>query len=68
MMNYIVKKDNLNSYIVVEVATENVIGGYNDYKMARAKAKYLNNGGGFDGWTPDFIFKNRVSFVENPIN
>lgn len=38
-----------------ETFEKNTIAWYADKEVARAHLRTLNLGGGFDGWTPDFI-------------
>lgn len=58
MMNYkIVEHD--GKYSVVElrhvVLEEKIIDTFTDREDARTAVRFLNLGGGFDGWTPDFM-------------
>lgn len=55
-MNYQVVND-AGLFHVVEVETEQVIKDFVFLNEARAFAKKLNNGLGFDGWTPNFFLK-----------
>tara|TARA_R110000822_G_scaffold5031_13_gene21870 strand:+ start:3800 stop:4003 length:204 start_codon:yes stop_codon:yes gene_type:complete len=50
MVNYIVENNS-----VVETQTEYVVKDNMDPKEAKALARYLNFGGGFDGRTPSFF-------------
>jgi len=42
------------SYCVEEEATGYIIEAYNSHQEAKKKMKFLNLGGGFDGFTPNF--------------
>jgi len=54
-MNYRVVEG--NTYTVVETATEQIIKKFDTLKEAKSFMRYLNLGGGFDGWTPQFMLK-----------
>lgn len=45
------------SFYVKELSTNNSVGVFTkqDRMKALRQAKFLNRGGGFAGWTPDFI-------------
>lgn len=61
MMGYRVHREN-NSFKVVEVnegEIRDIMIGI-DEKHARDTAKFLNTGGSFDGWTPNF-FLNKLA-------
>lgn len=44
-------------YDVLETSTEQVVASYSEYNEARKFMRFLNLGGGFDGWTPSFFLK-----------
>lgn len=54
-MNYRVIEG--NTYTVVETATEQIIRKFKTLKEAKSYMRSLNLGGGFDGWTPQFMLK-----------
>lgn len=56
MQNYIVERDN-DTYNVIELKERKVVMSANNGKTARKKAHFLNNGGGFNGDTPEFFHK-----------
>jgi len=58
MGNYYIKKNDSHKFEVMERSTEQSIGVFADYKSAQEMSKKLNNGAGFDGWTPTFFLKN----------
>jgi hypothetical protein len=43
------------SYCVEEKTTGYIIEAYNTPEEAKKKMKFLNLGGGFDGFTPSFV-------------
>jgi len=45
------------NFTVVETATDHIIKTYKTLKEAKSFMRYLNLGGGFDGFTPEFILK-----------
>jgi hypothetical protein len=53
---YNILKDDGN-YQVVEIATGHIVSSKPTLIQARNVAKHYNTGGGFDGWSPSFIFK-----------
>lgn len=55
-MNYEVVNES-GLFNVIEKSTEQVIKNFVFANEARAFAKKLNNGLGFDGWTPEFFLK-----------
>lgn len=57
-MNYeITSEVGDNQFFVYETATGHIIKRFNKICDARKLAKHLNNGGGFDGNTPNFFLK-----------
>lgn len=56
MGNYFVKQDN-GKFNIIERDTEQTIKILSNYCKAKKFCDWLNNGGGFDGWTPSFIIK-----------
>jgi hypothetical protein len=49
------------SYCVQENATGHVINQFNNIGEAKKYMKFLNLGGGFSGWTPNFIVSKSTS-------
>ena len=56
-MNYVIKK-NGKVWEVHETRTEQVVQICSCATKAQIVKTHLNNGGGFDSWTPSFILKN----------
>lgn len=56
-MKYKFEQHNESNYRVVETPTGNVIKTQLSKDQARALSRSLNFGGGFDGFTPDFILR-----------
>jgi hypothetical protein len=58
-MNYRYSRDEksteFNRFRIDEKRTQNVVAVNRTYDQAKAMAKKLNNGAGFDGWTPYFF-------------
>jgi hypothetical protein len=60
MINYkIVEKEinNRKTYHIFEKQTENTICFFTEKKDATKYCRFLNLGGGFDGFTPSFLLK-----------
>lgn len=55
-MNYKMKVDN-GVHQVLETSTEQIIETFKDNKECRKFMRHLNLGGGFDGFTPQFVLK-----------
>ena len=55
MMNYRVVEG--SNFTVVETATDLIIKTYKTLREAKSFMRHLNLGGGFDGFTPEFILK-----------
>jgi len=49
------------SYCVQENATGHIIKAFDKNDEAKKYMKFLNLGGGFSGWTPQFIVSNSSS-------
>jgi len=47
------------SYCVEEKSTGLIIEAYNNMEDAKKKMKFLNLGGGFDGFSPSFILSEK---------
>ena len=63
-MNYQIKTDpNSSKFLVFETQTEQVVKEFVDKSAARKFMKHLNLGGGFDGWSPTFIFFNFRDYI-----
>jgi len=61
--NYkIVEAENKTLYHIKEVKTEHIIKTFSNFSEARKFLTHLNKGGGFAGWSPNFIVKS----YENP--
>lgn len=56
MSNYYIKFSD-NKHCVVESATDQHIKSFGTRKEANVFRDFLNSGGGFDGWTPEFVIK-----------
>lgn len=56
-MNYKVV-DTKNGFKVEEKATGYTVRMFDTKDQAKKYMKFLNLGGGFDGWTPQFILNN----------
>ena len=54
--NYTVKRV-AKKFVVKEIRTDQIIQTFHTNKEAVALAKKMNNGGGFDGWSPTFMLK-----------
>ena len=46
-----------NTYNIYEIATEQTVKTFTNYSEARKFLRHLNLGGGFNGWSPSFIFR-----------
>ena len=58
MSNYTISEgDNKKVYNIKETKTEQVIRSFDNFNEARKYMVYLNKGGAFDGWTPNFFLK-----------
>lgn len=55
-MNYDIHRSN-NKFVVFETATNYNIKSFDSRKKAFEYCCFLNSGGGFDGFTPEFILK-----------
>jgi len=65
-MNCEVVKWNDRKFSVLEKRTECILSDFTNQKDAKNYARFLNMGGGFDGWTPFFILqKINVDELEN---
>lgn len=65
-MNYkIVEK--YNTFDVFEKATESVISSFSDKEEARKFLRFLNLGGAFDSWTPNFFLKSMKPFMKEVV-
>lgn len=59
--NYrIIEGEDKSVYYIKEVKTDQIIASFNDWGKTRKLFKHLNNGGCFDGWTPNFFLKKVV--------
>lgn len=56
-MNYDILRSN-NKFVVFEKATSYNIKSFDSQKKAFEYCCFLNSGGGFDGFSPEFILKN----------
>ena len=62
MKNYSIRRlgtdpDNNEHFGILEHRTEQIVMTVNDILKAQIVKTSLNNGSGFDGWTPSFIIK-----------
>jgi hypothetical protein len=55
--NYKYTKHDRDDFYVTEEATGNIIAQNLLHKDASKLIKHLNDGGGFDGFTPDFFLR-----------
>lgn len=53
------------SYCVEEKTTGHIIEAYNNMQDAKKKMKFLNLGGGFDGFSPSFILSEKTKRLNN---
>jgi len=49
------------AFVVEEKNTGHIIEAFDNYNEAKKYMKFLNLGGGFSGWTPNFIVYNITS-------
>lgn len=49
--------EDINTFGVYEIATEQVIKTFKDKTEARKFLRHVNLGGGFNGWTPTFFMR-----------
>ena len=57
-MNYNLIEDEKHNYFwIEETLTKQLIKKVVGFKEAKQTMRYLNLGGGFDGWTPAFMLK-----------
>lgn len=64
MSNYYIKSVD-KTHCVIESATNQQIGKFESRKEANEFRDFLNSGGGFDGWTPEFIIKDIFQDIKN---
>lgn len=50
-----------HDYLVHEKTSDQYIKGFKTKEDAKKLMRHLNMGGGFDGWTPEFILKKVVN-------
>lgn len=56
--NYYVKNDKaIGKFLIIESSSKLVIEAFDNYSLAKKKAKHYNDGGGFAGHTPPFIVR-----------
>ena len=55
-MNYKIMNDT-GVFKVVETATAQTIRSFTQQSEAKKFLRHLNFGGGFDGWSPSFLFR-----------
>jgi hypothetical protein len=65
-MNYKMLND-LGTYKVLEVATEQSVGSFETQTEARKFLRHLNLGGGFDGWSPAFVLRSMKTHLKKNI-
>ena len=56
----LVEGEDKSLYYVREVKTDQIIKSFKNFSEARKFLAFLNKGGAFDGWTPEFFLKNIV--------
>jgi len=56
-VNYKIKNNPNNNFEVIETSTEQIVATFSAQKDAKQLLRHLNLGGGFDGWTPQFMLK-----------
>ena len=56
-MNYRYQSTSDRMFEIVESATNHIIVTGVEYYEAKHTAKRLNSGGGFNGWTPEFMLQ-----------
>jgi len=61
IMNYVLVKNPISSkksnYTIIEEQTNKIVKSSVVFNDVKKLVKHLNCGGGFDGWSPDFFFK-----------
>lgn len=57
---YAIVKNSNTSFSLKELKSGNIIDGFKSWAEARRQSVFLTAGGGFNGWTPNFIIKNNV--------
>jgi hypothetical protein len=68
-MNYNLIEDKTDNYFwIEETPTNQLIKKVFGFKEAKQTMRYLNLGGGFDGWTPAFMLKKIEIFNKNKVN
>jgi hypothetical protein len=68
-MNYNLIEDKTDNYFwIEETSTNQLIKKVVGFKEAKETMRYLNLGGGFDGWTPAFMLKKIENFNKNKVN
>lgn len=58
MSNYEINTDRssaVSSFSIRERTTDNIIWSTNDWNEARQMVRHFKQGGGFNGWTPQFM-------------
>jgi len=61
-MNYkIVEDKSKKIFNVVETQTKFIIATFDNYQDAKNKMRFYNLGGGFDGFSPNFIIRKVVA-------
>lgn len=69
MMNYNLIEDKTDNYFwIEETPTNQLIKKVVGFKEAKETMRYLNLGGGFDGWTPAFFLKKLDNFNKKDID
>jgi hypothetical protein len=56
-MNYKITTNTNSLFDVVETGTHQIIGSFSLQKEAKEYMRFLNLGGAFDGYTPNFLLK-----------
>ena len=66
-MNYMIINNSDNLFNVIETATSQVIKTFMDQKEAKDYMRFLNLGGAFDGFTPNFLVKKVKNFEKKSV-
>ena len=66
-MNYKIINNSDNLFNVIETATSQVIKTFMDQKEAKDYMRFLNFGGAFDGFTPNFLVKKVENFEKKSV-
>lgn len=63
-MNYkLIEGENKKTFYVKETTTDLVIESFSNFTEAKKFMRHLNLGGGFDGFTPEFMVDKRSTLL-----